>query len=327
MPVEKRTINFGMWSSSSGKNSRKYMLQSRWVMVMVFKAEKTNMSKNIILMMMVLILGLGSILRFANMIYVKSFLLSMILLVLVIGTYFVVLINTLYYKVEKGYLTIGSFFRFNDVSINLKEIEYYTERITLLNQSGLAGLLSKRFSVGKGYIEGIGKVNMYITSSKKAIYFTTSFANYAISPENPNAFMALLKKENIQEKSVFHDILESDLIKSEDNIRQYFLFDALLIAIVVSIPVILYYRDFLPLYISVTLVGPNILSFIPSKVFIERIIIYGILNFAFLLLFMVVSKIYSKIDRIYYYRIMIIPALVTFFFMLYVINMILPIFS
>lgn len=327
MPVEKRTINFGMWSSSSGKNSRKYMLQSRWVMVMVFKAEKTNMSKNIILMMMLLILGLGSILRFANMIYVKSFLLSMILLVLVIGTYFVVLINTLYYKVEKGYLTIGSFFRFNDVSINLKEIEYYTERITLLNQSGLAGLLSKRFSVGKGYIEGIGKVNMYITSSKKAIYFTTSFANYAISPENPNAFMALLKKENIQEKSVFHDILESDLIKSEDNIRQYFLFDALLIAIVVSIPVILYYRDFLPLYISVTLVGPNILSFIPSKVFIERIIIYGILNFAFLLLFMVVSKIYSKIDRIYYYRIMIIPALVTFFFMLYVINMILPIFS
>ena len=316
-----------MWSTSSGKNSRKYMLQSRWVMVMVFKAEKTNMSKNIILMMMVLILGLGSILRFANMIYVKSFLLSMILLVLVIGTYFVVLINTLYYKVEKGYLTIGSFFRFNDVSINLKEIEYYTERITLLNQSGLAGFLSKRFSVGKGYIEGIGKVNMYITSSKKAIYFTTSFANYAISPENPNAFMALLKKENIQEKSVFHDILESDLIKSEDNIRQYFLFDALLIAIVVSIPVILYYRDFLPLYISVTLVGPNILSFIPSKVFIERIIIYGILNFAFLLLFMVVSKIYSKIDRIYYYRIMIIPALVTFFFMLYVINMILPIFS
>lgn len=285
------------------------------------------MSKNIILMTIILILGLGFILRFANMIYVKSFLISMILMVLVIGTYYVVLINTLYYKIEKGYLTIGSFFRFNDVSIDLKEIEYYTERITLLNQSGLAGLLSKRFSVGKGYIEGIGKVNMYITSSKKAIYFTTSFANYAISPENPNAFMALLKKENIQEKSEFHDILESDLIKSEDNIRQYFLFDALLIAIVVSIPVFLYYRHYLPLYISVTLVGPNILSFIPSKVFIERIIIYGVLNFAFLLLFMVISKIYSKIDRIYYYRIMIVPALVTFFFMLYVINMILPIFS
>lgn len=285
------------------------------------------MSKNIILAMIVLILGLGTFLQFAKMVYVKSFLLSMIFMVLMVGTYYVVMINTLYYKIDKGYLTIGSIFRFNDKVINLKEIEYYTERITLINQSGLAGLLSKRFSVGKGYIEGIGKVNMYITSSKKAIYFTTSFANYAISPENPNAFMAMMKKENIQEKSVFHDILENDLIKSEDTIRQYFLFDALLIVTVVSIPVILYYRSYMPLYISVTLVGPNVLSFIPSKVFIENIIRYGVLNFAFLILFMIISKIYSKIDRIYYYRIMIIPALVTFFFMLYVINIILPIFN
>ena len=285
------------------------------------------MSKNIILAMIVLILGLGTFLQFAKMVYVKSFLLSMIFMVFMVGTYYVVMINTLYYKIDKGYLTIGSIFRFNDKVINLKEIEYYTERITLINQSGLAGLLSKRFSVGKGYIEGIGKVNMYITSSKKAIYFTTSFANYAISPENPNAFMAMMKKENIQEKSVFHDILENDLIKSEDTIRQYFLFDALLIVTVVSIPVILYYRSYMPLYISVTLVGPNILSFIPSKVFIENIIRYGVLNFAFLILFMIISKIYSKIDRIYYYRIMIIPALVTFFFMLYVINIILPIFN
>lgn len=285
------------------------------------------MSKNIILVMIILILGLGTFLQFANMIHVKSFLLSMMLLVLLIGTYYVVLITTLYYKFDKGYLTIGSIFRFNNVSINLKDIEYYTERITLINQSGLAGLLSKRFSVGKGYIDGIGKVNMYITSSKKAIYFTTSFANYAISPENPNAFMAMMKKENIQEKSVFHDILENDLIKSEDTIRQYFLFDALLIVIVVSIPVFLYYRSYMPLYISVTLVGPNFLSYIPSKVFIENIIRYGILDFAFLLFFMIISKIYSKIDRIYYYRLMIIPALVTFFFMLYVINMILPIFN
>lgn len=285
------------------------------------------MSKNIIMVTLILILGLGSFLRFANMIHVKSFLLSMILMVFLTATYYVVLINTLYYKIDKGYLIIGSFFRFNDVSINLKEIEYYTERITLLNQSGLAGLLSKRFSVGKGYIEGIGKVNMYITSSKKAIYFTTSVANYAISPENPNALMSVLKKENIQEKSVFHNILESDLMKSEDTIRQYFLFDSLLIVIVVSIPVFLYYRNYMPLYISVSLVGPNILSFIPSKVFIEKVVFYGVLNFGFLMFFMIVSRIYSKIDRIYYYRVMIIPALVTFFFMLYVINMILPIFS
>jgi hypothetical protein len=303
------------------------MLQFRWVMGMIFKAEKTNMSKNIILVMIVLILGLGTFLQFAKIIYVKSFLLSMIFMVFVVGTYYVVLIDTLYYKIDKGYLTIGSVFRFNDKVINLKEIEYYTERITLINQSGLAGLLSKRFSVGKGYIDGIGKVNMYITSSKKAIYFTTSFANYAISPESPNAFMTMMKKENIQEKSAFHDILDNDLIKSEDTIRQYFLFDALLILIVVSIPVILYYRSYMPLYISVSLVSPNVLSFIPSKVFIENIIRYGVLNFAFLILFMIISKIYSKIDRIYYYRIMLIPALVTFFLMLYVINMILPIFS
>ena len=285
------------------------------------------MSKNIILVMIVLILGLGTFLQFANMVYVKSFLLSMMLMVFAIGTYYIVLINTLYYKIDKGYLTIGSFFRFNDVIISLKEIEYYMERITLINQSGLAGLLSKRFSVGKGFIEGIGKVNMYITSSRKAIYFTTSFANYAISPESPNSFIAVMKKENIQEKSVFHDILENDLIKSEDTIRQYFLFDALLIAVVVAIPVFLYYRNYMPLYISVTLVKPSVLSFIPSKVFIENIIRYGISNFAFLIFFMIISKIYSKIDRIYYYRLMIIPALVTFFFMLYVINIILPIFS
>lgn len=293
---------------------------------MKFKVEKTNMTNNIFIAMALCVLGLSGALQVTNSVHIKSFLISVIIIVLVMGTYYILLVSTLYYKIDEEYLVIGSILKFNDVEIRLRDIEFYSERITLINQSGIPGLLSKRFSVGKGYIEGLGKVNMFITSSKKAVYFGTDQGYYAISPENPHEMISLLKKENIMEKNIFRDVQESDVLRSVETVRQYLLFDAVLIMMVISFPVILYYLGYLPNYISITLVSEGLLSYIPSKIFVNNTIFYGSMNLLLLLIFTVLSKTYSRIDRIYYYRLMTVPLMMTFFLMLYVINTILPIF-
>jgi len=295
-------------------------------MGMKFKVEKTNMPNNIFIAMALGVLGLLFALQFTNSVHIKSFFFSVIIIILMVGNYYILLVNTLYYRIDEEYLVIGSILKFNDVEIRLRDIEFYSERITLINQSGIPGLFSKRFSVGKGYIEGLGKVNMFITSSKKAVYFGTDQGYYAISPENPHEMITLLKKENIMEKNIFRDVQESDVLRSVETVRQYLLFDAVLIMMVISFPVILFYLGYLPNYISVTLVSESLLSYIPSKIFVNNTIFYGAMNILLLLVFTVLAKTYSRIDRIYYYRLMIVPLLATFFLMLYVINTILPIF-
>ena len=136
-------------------------------MRMKFYPERSQFINNQILILIGFLVTMGLILRFSESILLKSLMMLLIFVMILLSGYYFVLLKTLYYEINDDNVVIGSAFRFLNHTIPLKDIRFFTERITLLNQSGLAGMLSKRFSVGKGYMRGLGKVDMYITSSRK----------------------------------------------------------------------------------------------------------------------------------------------------------------
>lgn len=293
---------------------------------MKFLPERSHFINNLTFILIGFMIIMGFILRYSNNMLMKSLMMLLIIVLTLIIGYFLIFLKTLYYEIDEENLTIGSAFRFLNHTIPIKEIRFFTERITLLNHSGLAGMLSKRFSVGKGYMKGLGKVDMYITSSKKTIYFGTENKNYAISPENMTGFSQILSRHGIPEKFPQRSLRESDIIESDEKLKQYFLLNTLMVLIYIGVPLALYYQNSLPDYMSTHQLNVSMISYLPSKVFVDRIVLFGISGFFFNLILFFVAKVYERIDRIYYYRIMLIPLFVLSFLLLSLANVLIPVF-
>lgn len=292
---------------------------------MIFIPEKAQFINKLVTMLVLALIVMVVILQVSDNVLTKSLMMLLIISLLAVGTSFLIFMKTLYYKIEEGILTIGSIFRFTDIHIKLENMIFFTERITLLNQSGIAGMLSKRFSVGKGYIEGLGKVDMYITSSKKTIFFGTEKGNYGISPADMKGFSALLKKNGVKEEFVVRDVLEKDIKESADKLKHFFLLNAVMVLILVEIPIVLLYLDRLPEYVSISQLDASMLSYVPAKVYVDSTIAYGIMAFTVALLAYVLARFYSKIDKIYYYRVMLIPLVIIVLLLLNLANILIPI--
>jgi len=295
------------------------------VIIMIFIPEKAQFINKLVTMLVLALIVMVVILQVSDNVLTKSLMMLLIISLLAVGTSFLIFMKTLYYKIEEGILTIGSIFRFTDIHIKLENMIFFTERITLLNQSGIAGMLSKRFSVGKGYIEGLGKVDMYITSSKKTIFFGTEKGNYGISPADMKGFSALLKKNGVKEEFVVRDVLEKDIKESADKLKHFFLLNAVMVLILVEIPIVLLYLDRLPEYVSISQLDASMLSYVPAKVYVDSTIAYGIMAFTVALLAYVLARFYSKIDKIYYYRVMLIPLVIIVLLLLNLANILIPI--
>lgn len=294
--------------------------------MMTFKPEKSNFLQNLFFFVLILLIFAGSVLRSAEDVLTKSLMMIIILGALLYTAYISIFLHTLQYRIGEKHITIGTGFKFTDERVSMEEIVYCTQRITLINQSGWTGLFSKRFSVGEGYIEGIGKVKMYITSSKKAIYFGTEKGNYAISPENPEAFMEELRKRHVREGFRVREVLEKDLQESENKMRKIFVFNSILILLLVEVPIVLFYLHFLPPFIAVGRLNADILSYIPARVYVDRMILYALMNFALSVGTFILARMYSRVDRVYYYRVMAFPVAVTFFLILSLASTIIAIF-
>ncbi len=292
---------------------------------MIFIPEKAQFINKLVTMLAFALIVMIVILQVSDNVLTKSLMMLLIISLLAVGASFLLFMKTLYYKIEEDILTIGSIFRFTDIHIKLEKIVFFTERITLLNQSGIAGMLSKRFSVGKGYIEGLGKVDMYITSSKKTIFFGTEKGNYGISPADMAGFSALLKKNGVKEEFVVRDVLDKDIKESADKLKHFFLLNAVMVLILVEIPILLLYLDRLPEYVSISQLDTSMLSYVPAKVYVDSTVAYGIMAFTVALIAFILAKFYSKIDKIYYYRVMLIPLVIIVLLLLNLANILIPI--
>lgn len=293
---------------------------------MKFIPERAQFINNLIAALIIFFVSMGFILRFSDHILMKSLMMLLIILLSIISVYYLVFLKTLYYEITEDHLIIGSAFKFLNHAIPLRDIRYYTERITLLNHSGFTGMISRRFSVGKGYMRGLGKVDMYITSSKKTIYFGTDSGNYAISPENMKAFSQLLAHHGIQENFPQRPLLEKDIAESDEKLKQYFILNTLMIIVYIGVPLLLYYENYLPGYMSTHQLNVSTISYLPAKVFIDRIVLMGITGFFFNLILFFIAKGYEKIDRIYYYRVMLIPLVLSSVLLLNLANVLIPVF-
>lgn len=293
---------------------------------MKFFPERSQSINNQIIILIGFLVTMGLILRFSESILLKSLMMLLIFVLIMLSGYYFVLLKTLYYEINDDNVVIGSAFRFLNHTIPLKDIRFFTERITLLNHSGLAGMLSKRFSVGKGYMRGLGKVDMYITSSRKTIYFGTDNKNYAISPENMAAFAQALIKKGIPDKFPQRPLLESDILESDEKLKQYFILNTLMILIYIGVPLVLFYQNALPEYMSIHQLDASTISYLPVKVFLDRIVLVGMSAFFLNLLVLLGGKVYERIDRIYYYRVMLIPLIIVSILLLNLANVLIPVF-
>ncbi len=293
---------------------------------MKFIPEKAKAVNGIIASIVLAITVMIVILRTTSNILTKSLMFLLIGILVVVSGLFFAFLKTMYYEIDEESLNIRSVFSFLDVLIPIPEILYYTERITLLDQSGLAGFISKRFSVGTGYIKGMGKVNMYITSSKKTIFIVTKEANYAVSPANMAEFSRLLRKHGVREQIKDRDVLSKDVEESKMKLNQFFLLNTVVILIQVGVPMTLFYLKKLPEYISSKQIGYNMLSYVPTRVYLDRTIRDTVIVFFISVGFYVLSLVYAKYDKIYFYRLMLIPVFIAFLLLLSLSNTLITIF-
>ncbi len=293
---------------------------------MKFIPEKAKAVNGIIASIVLAITVMIVILRTTSNILTKSLMFLLIGILVVVSGLFFAFLKTMYYEIDEESLNIRSVFSFLDVLIPIPEILYYTERITLLDQSGLAGFISKRFSVGTGYIKGMGKVNMYITSSKKTIFIVTKEANYAVSPANMAEFSRLLRKHGVREQIKDRDVLSKDVEESKMKLNQFFLLNTVVILIQVGVPMTLFYLKKLPEYISSKQIGYNMLSYVPTRVYLDRTIRDTVIVFFMSVGFYVLSLVYAKYDKIYFYRLMLIPVFIAFLLLLSLSNTLITIF-
>ncbi len=138
-------------------------------------------------------------------------------------------------------------------------------------------------------------------------------------------FSALLKKNGVKEEFVVRDVLDKDIKESADKLKHFFLLNAVMVLILVEIPILLLYLDRLPEYVSISQLDTSMLSYVPAKVYVDSTVAYGIMAFTVALIAFILAKFYSKIDKIYYYRVMLIPLVIIVLLLLNLANILIPI--
>ncbi|WP_312459110.1 hypothetical protein, partial [Proteiniclasticum sp.] len=121
-------------------------------------------------------------------------------------------------------------------------------------------------------------------------------------------------------------LLESDILESDEKLKQYFVLNTLMILIYIGVPLVLFYQSALPEYMSTHQLNASTLSYMPVKVFLDRTVLVGISAFFLNLLVFFGGKVYERIDRIYYYRVMLIPLVIVSFLLLNLANVLIPVF-
>lgn len=286
----------------------------------MYKADKTKFTQVLFIAIIISILSLLLIIN--QNIFVGMRLRSSIILILVSlaggSTFLYIFIRTLYYEFKDKYLVIGSFFRWLNININYENIQSFDSKVTLVSKNGIYISFGKRFFIGKGNVDGIGKTKLYVTNSKKSIYIMTNKKIYAVSPKDFDGFKRELRIRNIKNEKVYRKITKEDILKNDEIAKRFFLLNFIIILVVMFIPIALDYFGYMPNYIP----RPNTLTrvnlFISLNEYLNKAYITGILNFIFLIIITLFSIIYSKIDTLYHYKVLYIPLAVAIFRILFI---------
>lgn len=269
---------------------------------MVYLPEKNNIRK--IISVALLLIDVLLVLLFISMenTRIRGIITFLFLLINLYGIYYLVLIITLKYKLDEKEFVIANGFEFKTVRIPIQEIESWSRRITLLDTVGM-GLSTARFALGKGTDNTGKQADLYITSSKKVIYLRTTIGNFGISPADADGFTDHLKRLDIlPQKLTERSYIANDGNKDRSMLNLMMLYCIILTSILLSIPLALYFSDFMP---SLVKISSN--SWISRSAYLETVFTRGLMALILILFSYGVTVLLSSIEGRYYYRNMFIP--------------------
>ncbi len=282
---------------------------------MEYKPERNNIRTIIIAAL--LLADLILIVLFLNMdsSRIRGMLTFIFLLINAFGLYLIRLIITLKYILTDQELIITGTLNLRKIKIPVSDIESWSRKITLLDTSGL-GLSTARFAIGKGLDNNGDQAELLITSSKKVIYLKTKNGNYGISPEKADEFIAQLKALDIpQQSGSERRYLQQDQNRSRSNLNQIMLYCILLMAILLLIPVVMYFTGLMP-----QLVRTAAVSYMTRKAYLEAVFTRGLIALVVMLVSYGVTILLSAIEGKYYYRIMFIPLIFVIVLLFFEVN-------
>lgn len=292
---------------------------------MVYKAENSSMGDSL-LIASIAALSIFSVLFNMSEIAVLKTVFAMLMLVsAIMGAYYVTLIRTLQYRLTNDALHIEGLFGLVHEVIPAACIRGYTRRITLISKTGLMGYIVRKYYIGSSFVDGVGNVKMYITSSRSSIYIGTDFGIFGISPEAPLAFSAHMDDLNVPllEKLEYSSSFDHEW--SERRYRQLLRYVSIVLVLSAVLPLFAQSAGFLPHYVPEVFSGGKGTSFMPTEAYLRDHIWFSGLNALILAAAAVTSRYYRKIDTIYYYRLLYAPLAMTLAIMVLMVNVLIPV--
>lgn len=269
---------------------------------MDYTPEKNNIRILIMLGLLLFDLIIIALFVIATSMSIKGLLVFLFLLLNVYGAYILVLLMSLKFRLTDQQFTISGAFDLKKIQIPVTEIQCWSRRITLLENVGTS-LHTARFALGKGLDSNGESADLFITSSKKAVFLKTKQGNYGISPEEADAFVEQLKELGIPQRTGNErSFMNADNNDGRAPMNQLTRYCILLTVILLLLPVVMYFLNLLPEWVPVSM---N--QYITRSAYLESVIFKGLLALVTITVTYGIIFLLSSTDGKFYYRIMFVP--------------------
>lgn len=269
---------------------------------MDYTPEKNNIRILIMLGLLLFDLIIIALFVIATSMSIKGLLVFLFLLLNVYGAYILVLLMSLKFRLTDQQFTISGAFDLKQIQIPVTEIQCWSRRITLLENVGTS-LHTARFALGKGLDSNGESADLFITSSKKAVFLKTKQGNYGISPEEADAFVEQLKELGIPQRTGNErSFMNADNNEGRAPMNQLTRYCILLTVILLLLPVVMYFLNLLPEWVPVSM---N--QYITRSAYLESVIFKGLLALVTITVTYGIIFLLSSTDGKFYYRIMFVP--------------------
>ncbi|HEY5563005.1 MAG TPA: PH domain-containing protein [Clostridiaceae bacterium] len=250
--------------------------------------------------------------------YVINSLLKLTLIIFnLYQAYYLLIVATIKYIIFDEGILVSSIFGFKKTKILFSQIQAYKKGNRWIKGVKLSGYGNNSFAIGRTVIDLIGTTYMYVTSSKKLLYFKTPAINYAISPKKLQQFVVILEEKGIEENEWVNFGPKKVHLYKDINFIVPFLLSSLFISIMLLNPFILYLLGRLPVKMPLTFDAAFIpLKYGTGKQFALNQMAYGILNMAMLFCMHYASYFYYKYDKKSSYKFIYISLFISFLFLL-----------
>ena len=269
---------------------------------MDYAPEKNNIRILIMLGLLLFDFIIIALFVIATSMSIKGLLVFLFLLLNLYGAYILVLLMSLKFRLTDQQFTISGAFDLKKIQIPVSEIQCWSRRITLLENVGTS-LHTARFALGKGLDSNGESADLFITSSKKAVFMKTKQGNYGISPEKADAFVEQLKELGIPQRTgnerAFMNADNNDGRAPMNQLTRYCI---LLTVILLLLPVVMYFLKLLPEWVPMSM---N--QYITRIAYLESVIFKGLLALVTITVTYGMIFLLSSTEGKFYYRIMFVP--------------------